>query len=381
MFASFLSFIAVLGVALGVFALVTVLSVMRGFRAELEQRLIGFNAHVVVTPAQSKEAELEKIPGVLGNRIESSAVMIDGEGIIETTAGEKTAQGVKIRGMDADDLQKLKGTDFFVPDHIKQPGLVIGSELAYQLGVHPDFGDKVVLVVPLAGIGPTGDFVPKRLASSVDGMFRSGYFEHDGKTVIIPMKEANALLGGLARPSLHIWLKSFRSAPTIADIIKKNFPDVKVATWTQSNRKLFAALNLERMAMTVLLLLMIVIASISIVSIIFMYVFLRRKDIAILSSIGADKKQVRNIFVRIGAMIGAIGGVIGVIMAGAFCVWLEKKSIPLPASYYLDHLPVDISWAFAGGVVVCAVVVAIVAAFYPATTAASLRPCEVLRYE
>jgi lipoprotein-releasing system permease protein len=374
LFASFLSAIAIFGVAVGVFSLIVVMSVMTGFGKNLQQKLIGFNAHIVVEGADDNAKVFDK-------DIESSAVMITGEGIVEIPDSDgKYAFGVNIRGIDETDLGKLNGVEWF-GSGLSDGAVILGSELAYQMGVSPDFGDSVNLVVPLGHIGPTGEFAPTRKSFAVGGVFKSGYFENDSKLVIITRADARKLLGDNAVTSLNIWLKNNRRAAEFSSKMRELFPQFKVLSWSETNKKLFAALKLERTAMTILLLLIVIVASISIVSVIFIYVFARRKDIAILSAIGAEDAQIRKIFIKIGAYIGFIGTAIGLLSSLVVCTLLYYKRIELPSSYYLDHLPIAISWPFVAIVTATSIMIAVLASIYPANQISSIKSQTTLRYE
>ncbi len=394
MFASLLTAIAILGVALGVFSLIVVLSVMGGFSGDLQKKLIGFNAHVIVEippgpPLQRGEEELNSPPlkkggqgGFADKRIKGAALVVEGEGIIEVpSAGDNSAQGVKIRGIDNEDLEMLEGADIMLPGDLKNGVAILGSELAMQLNVHPDYGDKVQVVVPFGRVGPTGDILPEKMDLSVGGMFKTGYFDYDSKTVILTVGDAKRLLGDNARSATHIWLFDPRDARAVAARLMKEYPELKVSTWEGANKKLFAALKLERMAMSVLLTLIVVIACISIVSIIFMFVFARRKDIAVLEAIGVTKNGLRGIFIKIGAFIGVCGTFVGLAAGLALCLYLKRHPIMLPSSYYLDHLPVVISVPLVFLVAVGGVVLAALAAYYPARCASGTDARVELRYE
>ncbi len=380
MYASFLTVIATLGVALGVFSLIVVLSVMGGFSGDLQKKLIGFNAHVIVD-----DNGTDVIPAVVGGNdrnIKGSALVIEGEGIIGSPAGgDNSAQGVKIRGIDNKDLEMLDGADFMLPGDFKDGVAILGSELAMQLSVHPDYGDRVQIIVPFGRVGPTGDILPEKMEFSVGGMFKTGYFDYDSKTVILTVSDAKRLLGDNAGQATHIWLHDPRDAKSVAAKLMKEYPGLKVSTWEGTNKKLFAALKLERMAMSALLTLIVVIACISIISIIFMFVFARRKDIAVLEAIGVTKKELRRIFIKIGAFIGVCGTLIGLVLGIAVCLYLKNHQIRLPSSYYLDHLPVVISVPLAVLVAIGGVVLAGLAAYYPARCASSTEAKVELRYE
>ncbi len=385
MFASFLSAVAITGVALGVFALTVVMSVMMGFNRDLQEKLIGFNAHLIVSSAKPDNAGFEKAASIVGSAAEQTIQMVEGEGIIGVTGkGEGSVQGVKIRGIGEGDLQKLKNVKWIdfnssIPWHLS--AVFLGNELADNLEFDAYKKDTITLTVPFGSVGPTGDVVPSKMQFAVAGVFNSGYFEHDSKVVIVPPADAAKLLRDNAAYSLHIWLKNEGAAEKFAQEIKKALPNLSVTTWTQSNKKLFAALKLERIAMSLLLILIIAIASVSIVSVIFMYVYVRKKDIAILACIGATRASVRAIFVKIGAYIGVIGTAIGLSAGLAVCYYLKQHPMVLPSSYYLDRLPVIISVPFLAIVAVCGVAIAMLGALYPASQAAHLDPMKSIRYE
>ena len=359
MFASFLNIIAVLGVALGVFALVVVMSVMKGFSSDLQQKLMGFNAHVVIEHIMTPE--INSYLDGLKSEVASSTEIIDGEGILETGPSGEEVQGVKIRGVG------------------DSSHAILGDELAYQMDISE--GDYITLIVPIGRISPSGEMLPQKKRFHVGDTLKSGYFEYDSKTVIVSEKDAKTLLGQSARPEVHIWLKDYRNSETVAAKMRQAFPEYSIFSWMQTNRKLFAALKLERIAMSALLVLIVAIASISIVSVILMYIFVRRKDIAILSSLGASTRQISSIFIKVGTYIGISGTILGMVIGIAVCRFLQHKRIELPSSYYLNHLPVIIDTSFLVTTGLCGVGLAILAAAYPAWVASKFKPIEMIRYE
>lgn len=389
-FSRLLTAVAVVGIALASASLVIVMSLMMGFSADLEQRLVGFNAHIVVNPepfdiAQGElrrgasPAEFANILAAVGNDVQTSLVTIDGEAIVEVKgSGQDVAQGAKVKGIAAADLGSLKNIDWYIKD---DQAAILGSELAFQLGVHPDYDDSITLINPIGHVGPAGEILPDKMTFKVGGMFKSGYFENDSKLVIIPKKAAAALFAGRSHERLHIWLKDLHRAVPVAAEIRRQFGDVKVQTWGEANKKLFAALKLERMAMSFLLLLNIAIASISVISVIFMYVFARRKSIAILASVGASKGTVRQIFIKIGAYVGLVGTILGLIIGLTVCLYIDRAGIRLPTAYYLDHLPVMISWPFLVIVLACGILLSVLSSVYPSGQAAATKINDVLRYE
>lgn len=372
LFATFLSVVAVLGVALGVLSLVVVMSVMTGFSSDLQQKLLGLSPHIIIENFSGAPKGIDKY-------LDNYAVVVEGEGIMESlTGGQNTAQGVKAKGMSNEDIKKIKNVELYVAE---AGGCILGSELAFQMNVSPGTGEKVKITSPMGRIGPTGEFMPDSLECNVGGVFKTGYFEHDSKLVLMPLNMAERLFGLQGRKSVFIWLNDMADVEKAAGLLKKEFPDNKVVTWTQSNQKLFSALKLERAAMAALLFLMVVTACISIVGVTFMYVFTRRRDVAILSAVGAARKDITNIFIRVGGYIGLIGSAIGITAGLLLCFYLKYHRIELPSSYYLDSLPVVISPVFFITVAISAVLIAMACALYPALQAASLKPQQVLRYE
>jgi len=392
MFAAFLSFIAVSSVTCGVFALLVVMSVMNGFSKDLREKLIGFSAHIVVSSENGSD-DFKQALSLAGSDVASSAVIIEGEGIIQGDGAQGvTSQGVKIRGIDETDRSKLQGVDWFfgeatvndeASNRTRNPkhGVLVGSELAYQLGVNPDWGDTVELIVPLGRVGPTGELMPEKREFAVKGLFRSGYFDHDSKTVIVSKKAAKELLGDSGRIGLNIWLRDAAKAQKVANLITESAQGFSALSWEASNRKLFAALKLEKFAMAILMTLIVCVACISIVSVVFMYVFLRRRDIAVLASCGMTRRELSAIFIKIGAIVGFIGSGVGTFMALLVLGWLIYHPFALPSVYYLDRLPVEFSLPMIILISFVGVFVAVASAIYPAWHATMIEPRKLLRYE
>jgi len=397
-FLPLLTVVSIGGVAIGIMALVVVLSVMRGFSSELEKRLIGFNAHITVTQgADAKNITADDIKGWLpGNSVRDISPFIMGEAIAQTkVVGELVASGVKIQGINPDQTGFLASVEFYFPEGSERmallnanppvtslPGVILGNELLSQLTVHPDFEDQIELVAPLADVGPTGEMEPRIRSYRLIGAFRSGMFEYDSKYVFVSLTEAKKLLGAQALTGLRIMLKNPQDAPRLAALLRDHLKDnSKVESWDVQNRKLFAALKLERLAMSGILLLIILIASFSIVGVLMMIVSSKRKDVAILRATGMCAKSIRKIFLLYGMRIGAVGSVIGSILGSLLCLALLKWPIRLPASYYLDILPVQWSFSSTFIFVIGGVAIAMIASLYPVAQATVEDPVITLRYE
>lgn len=385
MFAGFLSFIAAGGVATGVFALVVVMSVMLGFNKEIENKVVGFNAHLIIE--EDENTDPRQVVELIKNDVVSYAEIIEGEGIISLKNSESgLLQGVKIRGIDFEELNKLQNIEwYFNPsystDKAYENSIIVGSELAYQIGADPDLNDDIEIMIPFGSVSPTGDIIPAKKVFKIVGLFRTNYFEHDTKTVIIPFVSARKLLQQTSNPSLHLWLSGVSDIPRVKAKLLNSFGDLKITSWADSNKKLFSALKLERSAMFGLLALIIIIACISIVSMIMMYVYTRRKELAILASIGSTKKDISRIFIKLGMFVGIFGTIIGMIFGLAVILLIRFKHITLPGSYYLDYLPVEINILFLVFLAFFGVFISAVAAWYPSKVASNMDPVRLLRYE
>lgn len=395
-FLPLLTGVSVGGVALGTMALVLVLSVMRGFSGELEKKFMGFNSHVMATRgADAKNISADEIRGLLpaGSEITPFA---EGEAIAQTKSmGEMVATGVKVRSITQEMAGFLKTVQFYFPEGSSKfgeldgsegrsqlPGIILGDEILSQLTVHPDFEDTIDLVAPLADIGPTGEMEPRIRKYRLIGAFRSGVFEYDSKLVFVSLDEAKRLLGAQLAEGFQIMLKNPAGASRVAAGLKEKLGGGwQINSWDVQNKKLFAALKLERLAMAGILILIILIASFSIVGVLMMVVSTKRKDIAILRATGMNARMIRRIFLLHGMWIGAVGSVTGGVTGSLLCAALWRWPVRLPASYYLDILPIAWSPVWTCVFVVCGIFIAMIASWYPVTQATTEDPAVTLRYE
>lgn len=395
-FLPLLTFVSIGGVALGTMALVLVLSVMRGFGTELEKKFMGFNFHVTLTSTSgAPDISKEKIEHLLpkGSLVSE---FVEGEAIAQTMSlGDIIAAGVKVRGIESEAPPLVKTLEFYFPEGSSRfaelnapgsvktlPGVILGDEILSQLNVHPDFEDRIDLVAPLADIGPTGEMEPRIRTYRLTGAFRSGVFEYDSKFALVSYEEARRLLGAQAVQGYHIMLSHPSDAPAVALSLRNALGESwRVESWDVQNKKLFAALKLERIAMASILILIILIASFSIVGVLMMVVSSKRKDIAILRSMGMNGRSIRKIFMLHGVLIGAIGSVIGGLAGSAVCIALWRWPIRLPASYYLDTLPVEWSLPWTVVFVASGILITLISSLYPISQATKDAPVVTLRYE
>ena len=391
-FISVISWVAILGVGLGVAALIVVLGVMNGFSNELRDKILGVNAHVVVTSLEGTIRDYGLLAKAAGrvDGVAGAMPFVYSEVMLSTSAGVK---GVVLRGIDPQasfsvitlsrdlvqgDVRDLEsGTDPW-------PGIIVGSELAARLGLR--VGSQVNLLSP-AGQRSAAGISPRVKPFAVRGVFRTGMFEFDSSLAYISIPAAQEVLGireDLAS-GLEIRLHDVYAAPRVARDLEAalgGFP-LSVRTWMEMNRNLFAALKLEKTAMFVILVMIVLVGSFSIITTLVMLVMEKTRDIAVLSAMGASPKQIGRIFIFLGTTIGAAGTFLGFGAGLLVCHLLQRyQFITLPMDvYYLDHLPVQLQWTDLAMIAATAMGMCFLATLYPARKASGLQPAEALRYE
>ncbi|MDO8958041.1 MAG: lipoprotein-releasing ABC transporter permease subunit [Deltaproteobacteria bacterium] len=391
-FISLITILSMAGVALGVMALVIVLSVMSGFVEDLKTKILGTNAHLVImqhgSPLRDYKEIIRKVQGVEG--IVATTPFIFSQAMLTS---ETNAHGIVLRGIDPDtagrviniqetlkkgSLNDLKKEE----DSTGQPGIFIGKELAQNLGVLPD--DTVVVVSPLGVLAPMGGSPPMK-KFRVTGIFDSGMYEYDTSLAYISLKSAQKFLAmGDTVSGVEVKVKDIYAVKKIAQRIQKElgFP-FWTKDWMQMNKSLFAALKLERTVMFIILVLIVLVAAFGIVSSLIMVVMEKNKDIAVLKSMGATGKSIMRIFIFEGLIIGVVGTIVGLIAGYTICVLLAQyQFISLPSDiYYISHLPVKMNIIDFFLVAFSAIGISFLATLYPSWEAAKLDPAEALRYE
>ncbi|MBI4774977.1 MAG: lipoprotein-releasing ABC transporter permease subunit [Deltaproteobacteria bacterium] len=386
-FISIITVISVGGVALGVTALIVVLSVMSGFQQDLKAKILGMNAHVIVLKngatvtgyreLEEKVKELEDVVGV--SPFIYSQVMVRNQdyvsgavlrGIDPKTINDVTLLGSAITRGALDSLDSAE-------NHI-----IIGKELALNLGT--SLGDSVQVISPIGRRTPMGR-QPTMETYQVTGLLESGMYEYDSTFAFVSLAKAQEFLGfGDEVTGLEVRVKDLYQSHIVASEIsrKLGFP-YWAKDWKRMNRNLFSALKLEKITMFIILTLIIIVAAFNIVSTLIMMVMEKNKDIAILKSMGATSKSILKIFLFEGLVIGTIGTAIG-LAGGLFLCFLLKRYqfIQLPSDvYYISTLPVRMDIPDIVIVCVSAIAITFLATLYPAWQASRLNPAEVLRYE
>ena len=392
-FISFIALISMAGIALGVAALIVVLSVMNGFQLELRTRILSVASHIEIRGFPELENPDAVARTARNNpHVVATAPYVNGQAML--SSGEVN-RGVLLRGIDP--VQEDKVAD--IGRHMRRgtlaeltPGsfnIVLGAELARALGAR--VGDSVVAITPQGTVTPAGT-LPRIKSFVVSGIFEVGMFEFDSGLALVNLDDAEKLYRLGNASGVRLKLDDMFAAPRVAsELMPALPPEAEVRDWTRNHANFFRAVAIEKRVMFIILTLIVAVAAFNIVSAQVMAVTDKRADIAILRTLGAAPSSVMAIFMIQGALIGVIGTLIGVVggvllalnvetvvpaIERAFHIQFLDKSV-----YYISDLPSDLQSADVVTIAVIALGLALVATLYPSFRAARVNPAEALRYE
>ena len=393
-FISFISALSVAGIGLGVAALITVLSVMNGFQKEVTDRMLSVLSHIeVLGPPGGLADPAPLLARTRAHpRIAAAAPYVAGQAMI---ARDDLVRGVLVRGIDpaqepsvADFLAGPSGRllERLVPGDF---GILVGSELARQLQWQA--GDRLALIAPQGTTTPAG-VVPRLRQFTVTGIFDSGHYEYDSTLVLVHLQDAGRLFRVDGASGVRLKTTDMLAAPAIGRELSLLLgADYYVRDWSRENRNWFAAVQIEKRMMFIILTLIIAVAAFNLVSMLVMTVTDKQSDIAILRTLGASPGSIMKVFMVQGSVVGLLGTLLGVASGVVLALNIDRvvgavenlfgfQVLP-KGVYFISRLPSDLRWDDVGLIGAVSCVLALASTLYPSWRASQVRPAEALRYE
>ena len=392
-FISFISLVSMLGIAVGVIVLITVISVMNGFEKQLRDSILGMAAHATISSVgesihdwQDVVATAQRDPHVLG-----AAPFLDSQALLQGTR----RAGAVVSGVLPDYQPKVSDIGAKMLrgklDDLK-PGefdMILGNELAMQLGV--GVGDKVTVYTSEVNVTPVGG-VARFKRFNVVGIFSVGFQEYDEGLALIHLDDAQRLFQADGPSGIRLKLDDmFRAWPITRELAGQLGRYYRISTWEQGHANFFSALSMEKVVMFIILSLVIAVAAFNLVSSLVMLVNDKQADIAILRTLGISPGSITGVFMVQGVIIGLVGIILGVVGGVLLAInipglakWIEHTfgvQLLSPDVYYISEVPSDMHWSDVGWIVAIAFVFCLIATLYPARRAARTQPAEALRYE
>ena len=388
-FVNIISIFSFIGITLGVAILIIVMSVMNGFRSELTNKIIGFNAHIVIKP-YDQPIDFKKLQKqnfkLLSNKI---LISNTSEGVI---IDKEYTKGILLRGYKRNDFKKLnlvRQNKFIGNKNLNSKHISIGKELSLRLNV--DIGDKIILMSPY-GVNTIVGSLPKQETYIIDSIFESGLFDFDQNVAFINIRDLENLFNLNKEDRIaEIYLNNHNNVDKLKNILLENFSNNFIYTWKDLNKSLFSALKIERNVMFIILTLIIVVAAFNIISGLTILVKNKTKEIAILKSIGVSNVSIRKIFFLIGLIIGFIATLSGIIFGVLFSIYVEEIRIFLSEIfnisifpeeiYFLSKMPSQINFFSIFVIGITSIIITSLVSIYPAIKASSLDTINALKYE
>ena len=390
-FLKIISIFSFLGIALGVAVLIIVMSVMNGFRTELIDKILGFNAHIIVKPFEKKiESQIPNKLNSLSNIIDKTMFSFNGEGIL---INKDDTKGILIRGYLKNDLKKInllqKGIFEGSLENFNKNTISIGKDLAISLDLK--VGDKITLMSS-SGIQTIIGTLPKQESFTISSIFNSGFAEFDHNVIFMPVED---VISFFEVSDDDLFLEIYLIKPERIDEAKKKiqnlFSDYFVYSWADLNQSFFGALKVERNVMFIILSLIIIVAAFNIISGLTILVKNKTKEIAILRTLGVSSKSIAKIFFLVGFSIGFFATLTGVLLGVMFSYNIEKIrsllsdlfniSLFPEEIYFLSKMPSEIDLNSILIITLCSLAITILVSIFPSYTASKLDPIKALKYE